>query len=49
MTGLGLVKHARMVGQQIPGVAYLCLPSTGITNVSHHIPLFSLFFKLLLL
>lgn len=43
MTGLGLGKHARIADQQIPGVAYLCLPSTGITNVSHHTPLFSLF------
>lgn len=49
MTELGLGKHARMVCQQIPGVAYLCLPSTGVTNVSHHTPLFSLFFQLLLL
>lgn len=45
MTGLGLGKHARMASQQIPGVAYLCLPSTGITNVSHHPPVSSHFFS----
>lgn len=43
MTELGLGKHARMAAQQITRVAYLCLPGTGITNVSHHPPLFSHF------
>lgn len=44
MAGLGLGKYARMAGQQIPGIAYLCLPSTGIKKcVSSHSTFLTLF------
>lgn len=42
MAGPGLGKCTRMAGQQILGLDYVCLPSTGTTNVSRHTPLSSL-------